>query len=676
MKLPCSSLIALLFLILSLPLFAQNKDFKFGKVEKSELESSVCSIDTSAEAVILCDVGQTYIEYTEAEGFQLFFERYLKIKIFKSEGYSWAELSIPIYTDVTMEEQITVLKGKTYNLENGKVSEIKLGNESVFDEKINRYWKLKKVSMPGVREGSVIEIKYVIKSPFLQRVRDWKFQYSIPALWSEYEIRIPEYFKFSRNATGYIPFVVSELSEVSKTITLVGTSYTGSQMTLQTKYDYTDVKYLEYRQRFAAENVPAMKEEPFTSSVENYQAKIEYDLHSYKYPGGTEKRFTDSWEKILSTLLEDEDFGIQLKRGGLVKSQAARIASATSNPLKQIELAMEEARRTIIWNGAFAKYTHENLNYAITKGSGNSADVNLFLVLLLKEIGLEASPVIISTRDNGFILEDHPEINGFNYVIACATVDGKDILMDATERYGPCDLLPERCLNGKGLVVRLPDFRWVDLSATQANSDLFFAEMKLQENGGMEGTLTVASSGYSGVNVRNRFKKEGESEYSRWLKEQRKVWEVGSIEFADMDSLNKPAKVIYTLSSDEVAEAQGDLIYFDVLLNLGQSSNPFKKENRNYPVDFGAPLKDVYSFTYEIPDGYQVETLPAAKAVMLPEKGGTFRFSASVMGNKILVNSLLDIRQTLFVPSEYDKLREFFALVVEKHGEQIVLKRK
>ncbi|MBN1197946.1 MAG: DUF3857 domain-containing protein [Bacteroidales bacterium] len=673
---PFGRIISLLFVTVSLTMFGQNKEMKFGKVNHDELTMTQCPIDSAAEAVVLCDIGQSYFEYSDSKGFELIFERHLRIKILKSDGYGWATLSIPLYSDGHAAEQVTVLKGKTYNLVNGKVEETKLDNGSVFEENVNDYWKKKKISLPGVKEGSVFEIKYTVKSPFLQRIRDWRFQFSIPVLWSEYELRIPEYYKFSRNATGYVPFVVNESGSAPQSITLTTSQNAGTKYVQKTEFQNTTISFIEYRQRLAAANIPAMKEEPFTTSVENYQAEIEYELHSYKYPGGIEHNFTESWEDVITQLLNDEDFGAQLKRKNLVKKQAEEIRNSTTDPIQQARLALEATRSVIKWDGAFTKYSDEGLSAALSKGAGNSADVNLYLVLLMDEIGLNAVPVILSTRENGFIQEHHPEINGFNYVIACVTVNGKDYLLDATEKFTPFGLISYRCLNGKGLTVVKPGFRWVDLSASEPNGDLYYAEMNLDSSGRMSGILTVSSAGYNGAMVRGRFFTEGEKEYSRWLREQRKNWEITGIEFESPDSLETPVKIVYTLASDEVAENQGGLVFFNVLLTFGQSSNPFKKEKRDYPVDFGAPIKDAYSFTYEIPEGYQVESLPGPIAIALPEKAGTFRFSASIIGNnKIVVNSLLDIKKTLFVPSEYDKLRELFARIVEKHSEQIVLKK-
>jgi len=669
-------LISFLFVISSFSLFSQPAEMKFGKVSKGELTMTQCPYDSSAEAVILCDMGLSYYEYNSEKGFELFFEHFQRIKILKSDGYGWAEFSIPLYNDQSDHEEIYTLKGKTYNLVNGKLVETKLENGSIFTETVNNNWKLQKISMPGVKEGSVIEIKYTIKSPFLQRVRDWQFQYSIPVLWSEYEIRIPEYFKFRQSVTGAVSLVINESGTLPKTVTQMNTSYTGYQYAPASHIRTSSVTYLDYVQRLAASNVPAMKEEPFTNAIENYQAKAEYDLFSYKFPDAPEHRFSSSWEEVVTRLLNDENFGAELKRGNLVKHEVEEIKAATSDPLEQAKLALEKTRQTIKWNGRYSKYTEETLNAARSKGLGNAADVNLYLVLLLKELGLNAQPIALSTRANGLLIEHHPELNGMNYVIAWLNIEGKEYLIAATEPYNPFDLIPFRCLNGKGLMVVAPQYRWVDLTASEANSDLYFADVNVENTGRLDASLTVSSSGYNGSEVRERYFKEGEQEFTRWLKEQRKLWQVNRVTVEAADSLEIPVKVVYEMTSDEVAESQGDLIYFNILLNLGQTTNPFKKEKRDYPVDFGAPIKDTYAFTFHIPEGLTVESIPQPIAIKVPDKSASFRFSATLVGDKIVVNSILLINKVVYPPAEYDYLREIFAQVVEKHSEQIVLRKK
>ena len=108
---------------------------------------------------------------------------------------------------------------------------------------------------------------------------------------------------------------------------------------------------------------------------------------------------------------------------------------------------------------------------------------------------------------------------------------------------------------------------------------------------------------------------------------------------------------------------------------MGLSTNPFTREKREYPVDFGCPHKTSYVFLIDIPDGYAVESVPQNVSLALPDNAGTFKYTVSQAGGKIAVNCILSLSKTFFVMSEYPDLREFYARVVAKEAEKIVLKK-
>jgi len=51
---------------------------------------------------------------------------------------------------------------------------------------VNEAYSQKKFAFPNVREGSIIEYKYTMVSPYIFQLDDWKFQYEIPVKWSEF----------------------------------------------------------------------------------------------------------------------------------------------------------------------------------------------------------------------------------------------------------------------------------------------------------------------------------------------------------------------------------------------------------------------------------------------------------------------------------------------------------
>ena len=119
-----------------------------------------------------------------------------------------ADFKFSLYETGSEQRKIADLKAVTYNLVDGKVVKTKLDNDNIYEEKSNNY-NIEKFAFPQVKEGSIIELSYTIVSDFLYNLRGWTFQYSIPAVWSQYICEIPEYFNYSQSAKGYLPFDIS-----------------------------------------------------------------------------------------------------------------------------------------------------------------------------------------------------------------------------------------------------------------------------------------------------------------------------------------------------------------------------------------------------------------------------------------------------------------------------------
>src|SRR5690606_30544412 len=97
----------------------------------------------------------------------------------------YLQLEIPMYAPTTTRDKIISFKAVTYNLEGEKIVETKVKNSDIFTEKINKYWEVQKTTFPNVKDGSVIEYKYTMQSPFYRNIPRWYFQGSIPVMYSE-----------------------------------------------------------------------------------------------------------------------------------------------------------------------------------------------------------------------------------------------------------------------------------------------------------------------------------------------------------------------------------------------------------------------------------------------------------------------------------------------------------
>lgn len=678
---PALHLVCSLALLLSAHLCAGQPDpVKFGKVELKDLQMKHYEKDTGAAAVVLCDFGNSYFKYSNESGFQVFFERITRIKILKKSGYEWADGKIPFYrVNNSSEEEITSLKGFTYNLNGNEIVKDKLTKESVFEEKLSDNWYVKKFSMPNVKEGSVIEFSYTIKSDFFYNFREWQFQDAIPVVWSEYRAVIPEYFYFKQLAQGYEPITTEEKStELNFSIRIEGQTISNGGFNADTRIP-TRMENVQARAesfRWIAKEVPAMKEEPYMTTINDYVSKIEFELASTKFPGQMVKSYTNTWNALNKTLLESEYFGAQLSKTGFVKNELAAISAKFTEPAQKMIAIYEYVRKTIKWNGSQQKYIETTTKKAYENRTGNSADINLLLTAMLKEAGLQADPVILSTREHGRVMESYALLSKFNYVIAHVNLDGKSVLLDATDPVIGYNMLPTRCLNGAGWMVSERNPGWIPLQTPEKRVDVFAAKLNLDEEGELKGTIDVSKGGYSGLPMRKTLLAEGKDKFIEQVKKDNPAWQIAKYDFVDVEDINKAVNAKYSVTLSEQVQVAGNMMYIKPMLTQATGENPFKLENRKFPVDLAVPIDETFSCAITIPAGYKVEELPKGAIVDLPEKSGRFMYMTAVNGNTVQVTSRISLKKPMYYAEEYQFLKEFFNQVISKHAEQIVLKKQ
>lgn len=653
---------------------SQKPPTKFGDVTPEDIKMTRYDKDSSAAAVVLVDYGESMIQYDQSNGFTLQFERLTRIKILTKDGLDWANFSIPLYHDGSDDEKVVGLKGVTYNLENGKVVETKLKNDAVFKEKQEANIDITKVTMPNVKVGSVIELTYSVRSDFIFNFQDWEFQSTIPTVWSEYRARIPEYFHYDKYMQGYIQLTVNEENQVPTSITLVSKERTGERTT-QTTFSTDKINLQEYRFRWAAKDIPAFKPEPFITTSSDYVSKLNFELAFTQYPNQPIKKYMGSWEDINRQYAESSEFVGEITGNGFLKRTVEEITAGIATQEDKIGAITTYIKQNVSWDGTNRKFISKPLKKVLEEKKGSSAEINLLLAAMLDKAEIKVSPVLLSTRNHGFVRETTPISSQFNYVICLAGVGEKTFLLDATEKLLPTGMLPERCLNGNGFVVSKEGYRWVKLQSTIKSRTVVNADLKLDGAGDLMGKLQIDRSGYDALTNRKRYNSKDESEYVKDFLAG-KSWEVTKTEISNVKDINQPLKETYELIVNEHVVSTPDALYFNPLLMQRIEENPFKLENREYPVDFSSPFERVYMCRIKIPEEYQVDELPKPQVMALPASAGKYTYTITQVGNILNVVSSFQINRSIFDQTEYPNLREFYNQVVAKQAEQIVLKKK
>ena len=627
------------------------QDMKFGRVSLDELKATRCSIDSAADAYVIGEYASSKFD-RNGDDISMFLEATVRIKILKKSAFEHATVVLP-----GRRNTIEGLKAVTYALENGQMVQYKLEKDGIFEEKRGEDFYVTKFTLPKVSEGCIIE--YTYRYPTGYSIGSWTFQNSIPTLWSQYDVSILNYFTYSVNAQGYEPFAVSTQTQGNQSI-MVG----GSNIATTT---------LEYK--FAVQNAPAFRDEAYITTSADYVSKVTFELARMDVPRQLSQIFSNTKTVISQQLLDSESCGQAVRQAGFLNEAAAAIAKQTTNPEGRVRAALQFVHSNLKWNDDESLWTSGPLKKTYGLHAGNSADLNLMFIALLRKMDIEANPVALSTRSHGRVLTNNPQIKNFNYLVVQVKMkDGKEWLVDATEPFLEMGTLPLRCLNKVGLLLHKTDADWIDIKPGRYLTGTII-ETTLDDEGQCKGKISYSEGGYSALDNRKLAATLAKEKFEESFKKEHPTYEFSKIDHQNADSLHLMLEVKTELTTSEGINAAGDRIYFKPLLSEGINKNPFQKPERKYPVDFGALSVSNAIAIVTLPEGYVVEEMPKNEAFALPNSGGRFTFAAQLVGNKLQVNSRLMILKTVFFAEEYEALRAFYDKVVEKQNTQIVLKK-
>lgn len=602
--------------------FANAKaPIKFGKVSLEELQMTTYDADTSATAVMLCKFGEFNAE-------EFTFTETRRVKILKKAGTEHSEFTFP-------GDQKTNVKCKVFNLENGEIVEEKMSKESIFKVKVTEDIYQIKVAIPNVKVGTVydIQIFYNYLPP------EFAFQEEIPVEHSELILEKSTYVEYRKRSTGYI-HVNSENDR-----------------------------------RFWCDNVEAFKSEPYINSSENYKSKFEFDLLNISYPGFY-RSYTTSWDAVNDRLAASSYFGHAIFNGSAYLNQTKKEIEATCTTREEKARAAIAAIKKVKWNEYETIYTStESLSSIYKEGKANSAEINLMLMQLLMKLDLPALPVVLSTRDNGVLNPFYPTLEKLNYVVIRTLIDDKEVLIDATDELLPLGMLPKRCLNGQGRLVTNEAGTWVNLRTDKADKESVLYDLTLTDDLKLEGQISLAKYDYAAYKFRKDYKEyASEEDYLTYLETSNPGLIIQDYSFKNIDNIYEPINEKYTVKmSNQIQNVNGMLLinpfFFDQI-----KENPFKLDNRQYPIDFAYTQSKMIITKITIPEGYQIETLPQPIRAVMPDKKSSILISYGIIGNSVSVSYKFILDKAVYSAEEYPLLKALYAEVVKKQAEPIILK--
>jgi hypothetical protein len=635
--------------------------FRWGKVPLDDLKMTSYPLDTSADAVVLFDLG--FIDATKSDysSFSSKFSRFRRVKILKKSAFSTVgDIKIRYHSENELFSGLRRIEAQVIQPD-GTIK--KLTQKDFFTEQNSRNNYTMKFAFPNLQEGSIIEYRYQTvngDNPFT--LTDWYFQEDLPVRHNELFLNVPATFEYQFVSQG------------------------DKHPNLDKLQDSTHVTFFRFYKadsltsRFSMDSIPAMKTEQYVTTMDNYRSRIRFQLNRYMSDKGKMEDVVNSWEKLAEVLTKNELLGQQY----LKKSKFKDVWKAVKKEIKdtmsietKIKTIYTYLAKNVTWiDDDFNAFADADLDVAFKKRRANSAELNLMLIACLRQIDIEAVPMLISTRDNGRPVPSYPMVRQFNHLICYTQATGKPLLLDVGTIHRPMGILRTASLNGQGWILQGFNSRWVDI-LPPLSTQLLAATFTLSENGSMKGSMVRQHTGYSAVNELLDTKDDDKNEHLR--KELATDFTgivIDSIKIRGQDDHRANLKQAIYCTIENAATVADDLIYLKPTLKTEFDQSPFKLRERNYPVEFPYPFRDEFIFDLTLPKGYDIEEMPQSTTETLGNKGGKYEYTATKTDKGIRLNIRIELRQLYFEVKDYGLVKAFFNQIAAKQAEQIVLRKK
>lgn len=654
----CYAFLTLVAVLSTAQVGAQQNVPEFGRMTVQEFSNSASLHAGDADAVVIYRNGRySFLDDADfmsgIEEFPIFRNEFVtRIKILTDEGTRYGVFEFP-YHNFSYNVPLFDIEGFTYNLdENGVLIATPLEKGHIEDVQLDGDDHLKRVTFPDVREGSVVELRCIQRQKY-SRMPVWEFQQEIPVLSSELVYTASPYLGYAGRLKG-----ASKYSYMNRKIVK------GEQRAAYV----TDPDHIVYT--YGMNNMPAYPTEDYTNNSSEDLIRMVFDLVSKVSPKtGSVLTNTMSWSDVNTALSKNRDFGKYIKASEKEYSKIKDLP-ADRSVTGVAEAVYRHVRDNYRWNGIGSPLASQRASELVKKRRGNSADINLFLVGLLRGAGVDAVPVLINRRNSGAIDKEMPSENVFNYVMASAVIGGVEYFMDATESCGKFGELPERSANVEGLYMVPGSERWAFTLQEQFSYDGREAEATLSvPNAAMNVTVARNFEGNAAVNLRNGLS-DGNIDFSEMLRGANSI-SVQGIRTENDINMEMPFIIKYSYKQPVSVDNDGN-ITIEPLLVLAPAHNPFTGTGtRRFRVDMPFRPMDSYKMRITVPEGYQVASLP--RKVTLNDDISFFTYKATQEGNTIILEGEYYLCETNYPPAGYSVLKIRYDDMLAALSEKIVL---
>jgi transglutaminase-like putative cysteine protease len=558
------------------------------------------------------------------------------------------------------EEKITSLKVITYNFENDKITETKADKTSKLKSKESENYTVTKFTFENVKDGSVIEYKYTVSSPFYWLVSKVMVEDIAPIRRFEYVFDFPKFLGYNMDYKGDI---IPSVRDVSDKI-IYGREY--------------------HTYRFGYDNIPPYRDEKYVGNIDNYRTSIRAELNSTNIerresslPGnittGGFKSYAVTWNDIRKQLYDSEYFGVELKKNHLVKDLLPQEIKSIESPQERAAAILKFVQSNYVWNGYYSAFTDKGIKDLLKNKTGNIAEINFLLIMLMRNADLKSEPVVLSTINRGLLTDYSPSVNMLNYVLAVMDFNGKPVLYDATSKMTLPNLIRSQALNYSGYIMTKTEAKKIDIFCPEKSETFLTVDAKLNKDGTFTGNFSDRDTKFWAMVNSEFFDKDNITYQNQYKEKYRFPFTNIKTELLE----NNDFQTIFDFDSDTFADVIGGKIIFNPLLFLYHSNHEFDQtEPRRSPLEFYTAHDKTKKVTITIPDGYVFENIPKSKKFRTEDSAISYLYKITEEGNKLTVETTVSIESPVYPKEYYPFFKQIFDNITQMENGVVTVVRR
>ena len=616
----------------------------FGKPTSEELNMTTYDADTSAAAVMLCNVEDAsfYIlrkvttwtsRIITANTANVIWERKIKkrIKILKNEGKTYGDVTI----DCNFKDDVVKsIKAASWKIVDGKVIKTSLDSKNIHEETTDDSKKCYKFTIPMVDVGAVIEYEYdIISKNRFHNGTTWYANGPIPVVYAKYKLEVDDKFTIIPMATGLYPLECKKAT---------------GRIRERTSNIWT----------YEGQNIPAIKEREYCWYPTQYNSQVHIlnmDGDSWR---ANEERFYGDKSEFGNLLHRKNPFSTEMKAMGILEMKSRK---------QQIEACANILFSKLKWNKIYA-LNGSSESDLLSSGTGTNADLNFIMISMLNELGIKAVPVLLLLRQNGRMATSvFPYPNCVDtFVVGIADDDGNMCYFDGSARYGYLNALPPELLvagymlsnNGVNEMTNIVD-------VAESGCNVAVEEwLDSNDNGRVKSKVDLKYK-YNGL--LSMSKKEHYNSFNgndnAYISAQGKVLDAEISNYSNEEAHSFSPKFVekFSIDSKEIPSSNiegGELCTINPLMYVPDIMPQLKEAERNIPLDFDSRISLSYNFILHIPQGYDVLELPQNANYRTNDNSAMLKLMSAVTDGHVVLKLNFSIKKNFFLLDEYNELKE------------------